>query len=99
MNSPNPPEVHGIAKNLPTYLVFAGSFREFKDWALGNDIGHGDALFVSNPTTLTQLKDTDLHTYRLVMVGTFHLRSDSREIIKTAQERFPGKTFENGLEE
>ena len=87
-------EEHGIRPERLKYLVFAGSFSEYRQWALTNGVLNGEALYVAQPTNLTSLKDTEDARYQLISIGTFHLRPDHQELIRTARERFPHKSLE-----
>ena len=81
---------HGINRRPLKYLVFAGNYRQFNLWQTQCDIPPGEALFVSSPTNLLQVKGEFL----MVKVGTFHLRPDSLEIMKAARERFPNAKWQ-----
>lgn len=90
-----PQPKHGIQPTTLKYLVFAGSFREFRVWALSNSIKNGEALYVAHPTNLSTLPPNV--DYRLCFVGTFHMRTDKDEILEAAHERFPNTRFTDGV--
>ena len=89
-----PEPKHGIQRAPLKYIVFAGNYREFRSWQLANGINGDEALFVANPANLTGLKAGE--DYHLVGIGTFHLRSDQKEIMEEAHRRFPNTRFTDG---
>ena len=85
---------HGIQRRTLKYVVFAGNYREYRTWQLATGNGAEDSLFVASPSNLSSLNaDGDYH---LIFIGTFHLRSDRKEIMDAAHERFPNTRFTEG---
>jgi hypothetical protein len=78
---------HGIDRspNQLKYLVLAGNIREFYVWQADNQVRGAEALFVSNSQMLRARKFPP--TIEVVMVGTFHLRQDHKEIMDMVKER------------
>lgn len=85
---------HGIQRSTIKYVVFAGNFREFRVWQLAFGAKNGEALFVASASNLTHIEGQDqdqdqCHTVTFVKVGTFHLRSDAKEIMEYARSIWP----------
>lgn len=86
MTNPNPE--HGIDPQRLKYLVFAGNFREYRQWALTTGNLSGRALYVAHPENLMGLNAETNPDLKLVRIGTFHLRSDAQEILDIVRSRF-----------
>ena len=82
---------HGIDKNKDPlkYVVLAGNLREHQNWCGEKGVRPAEALFVATSQILQGR--TFPPTTKAIIVGTFHARGDSREILGMAQARFPGK--------
>jgi hypothetical protein len=82
---------HGIDKNKDPlkYVVLAGNLREHQNWCADNGVRPAEALFVATSQVLYGRRFPP--TTKIIIVGTFHARNDSREIMAMVQSRLPGK--------
>lgn len=87
---PNTPPSHGIDKNKEPlkYVVLAGNMREFQIWLAENRISRNEALYVSNSQVL-RARYFEPPT-KVIIVGTFHARKDSQEILAMVRTQFSG---------
>ena len=79
---------HGIRPEKLKYLVFAGNFREYRQWMLTKGVLVEQTLFVTSPENLNRVSTADSDLV-IAIVGTFHLRSNSQELMDTARKMFP----------
>ena len=93
MTPPAPKPKHGIQRNPPTHIVFAGNFKEFRQWQLTSGVKNGDALFVADASNLQGFMGGEGLT--LVRYGTFHLRPDVASIMNEVRARFPDARWED----
>lgn len=89
-----PPPKHGIDPASLKYVVLAGNMREFHQWQQRYQVQGGEALYVTNPHILLGRNFTENPDLRLIIIGTFHLRKDTDEILDELRTRLPGKAPE-----
>jgi len=81
---------HGIDRDPLKYVILAGNLREHQNWCSENGVRPAEALFVATSEILRG-RSFPLSTTKIIIVGTFHARNDSREILAMVQSRFPNK--------
>ena len=84
---------HGIYRNPLKFFVFAGNYREYRQWLEEKGVSPQESMFVANPENLLGYKESEDDKATFIIVGTFHMRPDAQKIMTAARERWPTAAF------